>query len=87
MTPADVLVAAPYNSRVSLLIETLAISGLRIGAVDKFQGQDAPEVIYSMATSTSEDVPRRMEFLYSSNSLNVATSRAKSSPSCLPAPI
>ena len=34
-------------------------------------------VIYSMATSTPEDAPRGMEFLYSSNRLNVATSRAQ----------
>ena len=34
-------------------------------------------VIYSMATSSPEDAPRGMEFLYSLNRLNVATSRAK----------
>ena len=44
--------------------------------MDKFQGQDAPVVIYSMATSRPEDAPRGMEFLYSLNRLNVATSRA-----------
>jgi hypothetical protein len=45
--------------------------------VDKFQGQEAPVVIYSMATSTPEDAPRGMEFLYSLNRLNVATSAAR----------
>lgn len=49
----------------------------RMGTVDKFQGQEAPVVIYSMATSTPQDAPRRMEFLYSGNRLNVATSRAQ----------
>ncbi len=49
---------------------------MRIGTVDKFQGQQAPVVIYSLATSTAEDAPRGMEFLYSLNRLNVATSRA-----------
>ena len=49
----------------------------RIGTVDKFQGQEAPIVIYSMATSSHADAPRGMEFLYSANRLNVATSRAK----------
>jgi len=49
----------------------------RIGTVDKFQGQEAPIVIYSMTTSTSVDAPRGMSFLYSLNRLNVATSRAK----------
>ena len=44
---------------------------------DRFQGQQAPVVIYSMATSTPQDAPRGMEFLYSPNRLNVATSRAQ----------
>ena len=48
-----------------------------VGTVDKFQGQEAPISIYSMATSTPEEAPRGMEFLYSLNRLNVATSRAR----------
>jgi hypothetical protein len=44
---------------------------------DKFQGQEAPIAIYSTATSSGADAPRGMEFLYSLNRLNVATSRAK----------
>jgi uncharacterized protein len=48
-----------------------------VGTVDKFQGQEAPIVFYSMATSTPEDAPRGMEFLYSLNRLNVAVSRAQ----------
>ena len=48
-----------------------------MGTVDKFQGQEAPIAIYSMATSSHADAPRGMEFLYSLNRLNVATSRAK----------
>ena len=51
--------------------------GARVGTVDKFQGQEAPIAIYSTATSTHADAPRGMEFLYSLNRLNVATSRAK----------
>ena len=47
------------------------------GTVDKFQGQEAPISIYAMGTSSPEDAPRGMEFLYSLNRLNVATSRAK----------
>ena len=73
----DVLVVAPYNAQVSRLVERLAPTGARVGTVDKFQGQEAPVVIYSMATSRPEDVPRGMEFLYSLNRLNVATSRAR----------
>lgn len=76
MTARDVLVVAPYNSQVSLLAERLDVRGIRVGTVDRFQGQEAPVVIYSMATSTPEDAPRGMEFLYSLNRLNVATSRA-----------
>jgi uncharacterized protein len=74
---SDVLVVAPYNAQVSRLSERLAGTGARVGTVDKFQGQEAPVVIYSMATSHPEDAPRGMEFLYSLNRLNVATSRAR----------
>ena len=48
-----------------------------VGTVDKFQGQEAPIVIYSITTSSYLDAPRGMEFLYSANRLNVATSRAR----------
>jgi predicted RecB family nuclease len=76
ITLNDVLVVAPYNAHVSLLLRRLP-KGSRVGTVDKFQGQEAPVVIYSMATSTPQDAPRGMEFLYSGNRLNVATSRAQ----------
>jgi AAA domain/RNase_H superfamily len=72
----DILIVAPYNAQVSLLLRSLP-RGARVGTVDKFQGQEAPVVIYSMATSTPQDAPRGMEFLYSGNRLNVATSRAQ----------
>jgi superfamily I DNA and/or RNA helicase len=71
----DILIIAPYNAQVFELQER--IPGARIGTVDKFQGQEAPVVIYSMTTSSHGDAPRGMEFLYSPNRLNVATSRAK----------
>jgi len=71
----DILVVCPYNAQVSEVGRR--VDGLRVGTVDKFQGQEAPVVIYSMATSTPEDAPRGMEFLYSLNRLNVATSRAR----------
>ena len=76
LTLQDILIVAPYNAHVSLLARTLP-PGMRIGTVDKFQGQQAPVVIYSLATSQAEDAPRGMEFLYSLNRLNVATSRAQ----------
>ena len=50
---------------------------MRIGTVDKFQGQEAPVVIYSMTSSSPEDAPRGLSFLYNPNRLNVATSRAR----------
>lgn len=70
-----VLIVAPYNAQVALLTKRLPKA--RVGTVDKFQGQQAPIVFYSMTTSTPEDAPRGMEFLYSANRLNVATSRAQ----------
>ena len=76
LSKEDVLIVAPYNAQVSALIERLP--GFRIGTVDKFQGQEAPVVIYSMTSSSHEDAPRGMSFLFSPNRLNVATSRAKS---------
>jgi superfamily I DNA and/or RNA helicase len=75
LTLEDILIVAPYNAQVADLRERLP--GMRIGTVDKFQGQEAPVVIYSMTTSTAEDAPRGMEFLYSLNRFNVATSRAQ----------
>jgi uncharacterized protein len=76
LTLQDILVVAPYNAQVAALIERLP-AGARVGTVDKFQGQEAPLVLYSMATSTPDDAPRGMEFLYSLNRLNVAVSRAR----------
>ena len=70
----DILIIAPYNAQVFKLHARLPEA--RIGTVDKFQGQEAPIVIYSMTTSTPAEAPRGMEFLYSLNRLNVATSRA-----------
>jgi predicted RecB family nuclease len=72
----DIVVVAPYNAQVRRIIETLP-KGSRVGTVDKFQGQEAPVVIYSMATSSIDDAPRGMDFLFSLNRLNVAASRAQ----------
>jgi predicted RecB family nuclease len=80
LTAADVLVVAPYNAQVRLIQEHLSKSGqgsVRVGSVDRFQGQEAPVVVYSMATSAPEDAPRTLDFLFSLNRLNVATSRAQ----------
>ncbi|HEY8675925.1 MAG TPA: TM0106 family RecB-like putative nuclease [Candidatus Dormibacteraeota bacterium] len=76
LTAADVLVVAPYNAHVAALRRRLP-DDVAVGTVDRFQGQEAAVVVYSMATSLAEDVPRGMEFLYSRNRTNVAVSRAR----------
>jgi predicted RecB family nuclease len=76
LTLNDLLIVAPYNAQVAALRHKLP-EGARVGTVDKFQGQEAPIVFYSMTTSAPEDAPRGMEFLYSLNRLNVAVSRAR----------
>jgi len=75
LTRADLMIVAPYNAQVTAL--SAALPDVRIGTVDKFQGQQAPVVIVSLTTSSPEDAPRGMDFLYSANRLNVATSRAR----------
>ena len=69
------MIITPYNAQVFEIQQRLP--GARVGTVDKFQGQEAPIAIYSTATSSHADAPRGMEFLYSLNRLNVATSSAK----------
>lgn len=71
----DILVITPYNAQVFEIQQRLP--NIRVGTVDKFQGQEAPIAIYSTATSTQADAPRGMEFLYNLNRFNVAISRAK----------
>lgn len=72
----DILVVSPYNAQVNLLIERLP-KGARVGTVDRFQGQEAPACLISMATSSEAEMPRDIEFLFSLNRLNVAISRAQ----------
>jgi uncharacterized protein len=72
----DVLIVAPYNAQVGA-IQRLLPSNARVGTVDKFQGQEAPISLYSMTSSSPELAPRGLDFLYSRNRLNVATSRAR----------
>jgi uncharacterized protein len=78
---SDFIVVAPYNDQVNLIDSHLAASthtrGVRVGTVDKFQGQEAPVVLFSMATSTAALAPRTSDFLLSGNRFNVALSRAR----------
>jgi len=72
----DIMVVAPYNAQVRCLREHLP-NGVRVGTVDKFQGQEAAVAFFSMATSSGAELPRNLEFLFSRNRLNVAVSRAR----------
>lgn len=75
-TSENILVVTPYNLQVNYL-KSILPEDARVGTVDKFQGQEAEIVLISMTTSSAEDLPRKLEFLYSKNRLNVAISRAK----------
>ncbi|MGZ6213585.1 MAG: TM0106 family RecB-like putative nuclease [Candidatus Limnocylindria bacterium] len=86
IAPEDLLVIAPYNAQVELLGERLRTVALgapaaprepTVATVDKIQGQQGAVAIYSMATSSQAEMPRSIEFLYSLNRLNVATSRGR----------
>ena len=72
----DVLVIAPFNAHVARLAAALP-AGARVGTVERFQGQEAPVVVYSMAASSADDAGRGIDFLCSLNRLNVAVSRAR----------
>jgi uncharacterized protein len=72
----DILVVAPYNMQVNLLKDRLG-NQIAIGTIDKFQGQEAPVVIISMAVSDVEESSRGLDFLFDINRLNVAVSRAQ----------
>ncbi len=73
---SEIKVVAPYNAQVDRLRSALP-DAVEVGTVDKFQGQQAQVVFYSMASSSGEDVPRGLDFLFSRNRFNVAISRAE----------
>ena len=77
ITPANIMIITPYNVQVNYL-QSILPSDARVGTVDKLQGQQAEVVLISMVTSSGDDLPRDIEFLYSKNRLNVAVSRARS---------
>lgn len=74
--PGDIIVVAPYNAQVNALRAALPAT-IRVGTVDKFQGQEAPICLVSMTASSADETARGMEFLFSLNRINVAVSRAK----------
>ena len=69
----DILVVAPYNLAVRC-IQDVVPDGVRVGTVDRFQGQEAPVVFYAMTCSSGDDVPRGLNFLFDQNRFNVAIS-------------
>ena len=76
MRRSDIIVVAPYNAQVNAFQDALP-DGIRVGTVDKFQGQEAPVCLVSMTASSAEETSRGMEFLFSLNRINVAVSRVK----------
>jgi uncharacterized protein len=77
---SDIIVVTPYNAqlaRVREALDTAGFTAVRVGTVDKFQGQEAVVAIVSLAASSADDVPRGMSFLIMKNRLNVAISRAQ----------
>ncbi|WP_285742871.1 bifunctional RecB family nuclease/DEAD/DEAH box helicase [Lentzea sp. NBRC 105346] len=80
LTDSDILVVAPYNLQVRVTrrrLQKAGYDGVRVGTVDRFQGQEAPVVIMTMTSSSTTDLPRGLDFLLSRNRLNVALSRAQ----------
>ncbi|MDQ0635237.1 putative RecB family nuclease [Arthrobacter pascens] len=80
LTPEDILVVAAYNAQVQLIRQALGragLDGVRVGTVDKFQGQQAPVVLVSMACSAVAEAPRGADFLLNRNRINVAVSRGQ----------
>ncbi|MGI8657929.1 MAG: DEAD/DEAH box helicase, partial [Candidatus Limnocylindria bacterium] len=76
----DLIVVAPYNAQVAEISRAIATRlgfPVPVGTVDKFQGQEGAVAIYSMTSSSRDDAPRDMDFLYSRHRLNVAVSRAR----------
>lgn len=74
--PEDVMVVAPYNLAVRCIAERVP-DGVQVGTVDRFQGREAPVVFFAMTSSTGDDVPRGLDFVFNRNRLNVAISRAQ----------
>ena len=80
LTPADIIVVAPYNAQRQLVhdaLEAAGFGGVPVGTVDNFQGKEAVVSITSLAASSGRDAPRGPEFLLLQNRLNVAISRAQ----------
>jgi uncharacterized protein len=76
LTEDDILVVTPYNAQVRALRQKVH-ERVRVGTVDKFQGQEAPVVLVSLASSSAQEAARGLTFVFNRNRINVATSRAQ----------
>ena len=83
---SDIMVVAPFDAQVNAL-RTALPPAVRVGTVDRFQGQEAPVCLVSMTTSSAEELPRDIEFLFSLNRINVAVSRAQASAMVFASPL
>ncbi|MGO8205093.1 AAA domain-containing protein, partial [Rhizobium ruizarguesonis] len=72
----DIIVVAPYNAQVNAVGYALD-AGIRVGTVDKFQGQEAPVCLVSRTAASAEETSWGMECLFALNRINGAVSRAK----------
>jgi uncharacterized protein len=81
LLPTDIIVVTPYNAQVDCVAQELrnraTCTGVNVGTVDKFQGQEAHVVFFSTAASSANDAPRGLDFIFNLNRLNVAISRAR----------
>jgi uncharacterized protein len=77
ITVEDMLFIAPYNHQRNKLQQALG-DDAKVGTVDKFQGQEAPIVFFSLCTSDASESPRGIDFLFDKHRINVAISRAQS---------
>jgi predicted RecB family nuclease len=73
----DILFVAPYNFQVNKIRDALGVDA-KVGSVDKFQGQEAPVIFFSMCASDANESPRGIDFIFDKNRINVAISRAQS---------
>jgi uncharacterized protein len=75
LTLDDIMIIAPFNLQVKEI--SRRIPNGRVGTIDLFQGQEAPVAIVSMTSSNINETPRGLDFLFSTQRINVALSRAK----------
>jgi uncharacterized protein len=77
ITNEDIMIVAPFNMQVNNFKRKFKTDNLRVGTIDKFQGQESKVVFVSMTSSDPENLPRHKEFFFSRNRLNVAISRGQ----------